>query len=314
MESRDKCLSNPSPIGGCREMRIRLKTGVSLFFDVEGAKLEAHGSVMRNKPTLILLHGGPGFDHAQMKPEYSPLATQAQLIYIDHRGHGRSDDGDPDQWSLERWGDDILDFCEALEIVDPIVLGLSFGGFIAQAYATRHPEHPRALILSSTSARLSRERIYAAFESLGGTEARRVAEQFWGGNSSGSAMEEYLRVCLPLYRRLRAEKGDRRARQIFRAAPVSKFGGPRGESMSFNFLPVLHELRCPTLVIAGAADPVTTIADAREMAAAIREDLRRLVVVPGAGHPVIWDDPEAELRAIDRFLREIRSGTVSGAH
>ena len=55
-----------------------LVNGVRLFFDVEGAKLVPEGSAMRERPTLILLHGGPGFDHTVYKPAYSALADIAQ--------------------------------------------------------------------------------------------------------------------------------------------------------------------------------------------------------------------------------------------
>ena len=51
--------------------------GVRLFFDVEGAKLVPDGPAMREKPTLLLLHGGPGFDHSIYKPAYSALADIA---------------------------------------------------------------------------------------------------------------------------------------------------------------------------------------------------------------------------------------------
>ena len=67
--------------------------GVRLFFDVEGAKYVPDGPAMREKPTLLLLHGGPGFDHSIYKPAYSALADIAQIIYLDHRGNGRSEDG-----------------------------------------------------------------------------------------------------------------------------------------------------------------------------------------------------------------------------
>ena len=67
--------------------------GVRLFFDVEGAKLVPDGPVMREKRILLMLHGGPGFDHSIYKPAYSALADVAQTIYLDHRGNGRSEDG-----------------------------------------------------------------------------------------------------------------------------------------------------------------------------------------------------------------------------
>jgi proline iminopeptidase len=66
-------------------MRV-LVNGVQLFFDVEGASLVADGPSMRVKPTLLLLHGGPGFDHSIYKPAYSSLADCAQVIYLDHPG------------------------------------------------------------------------------------------------------------------------------------------------------------------------------------------------------------------------------------
>ena len=61
-------------------MRV-LVNGVRLFFDVEGAGLVPEGPTMREKPTILLLHGGPGFDHSIYKPAFSALADVAQVIY-----------------------------------------------------------------------------------------------------------------------------------------------------------------------------------------------------------------------------------------
>jgi len=58
---------------------------------------------------------------------------------MDHRGNGRSSHDDPPTWSLAQWGDDVRGMCDALGIVKPIVYSVSFGGFVAQSYATRHP-------------------------------------------------------------------------------------------------------------------------------------------------------------------------------
>jgi len=58
------------------------------------------GPIMREKPTLLLLHGGPGFDHSIYKPAYSSLVDCAQVIYLDHRGNGRSDAGPKEAWTL----------------------------------------------------------------------------------------------------------------------------------------------------------------------------------------------------------------------
>ena len=123
-----------------------LVNGVRLFFDVEGASLVPDGRTMREKPTLVLLHGGPGLDHSIYKPAFRALADVAQVVYLDHRGNGRSEPGAREAWSLAQWGDDVRGFCDALGIAHPVVLGISFGGTVAMAYATRHPEHPAKLI------------------------------------------------------------------------------------------------------------------------------------------------------------------------
>jgi proline iminopeptidase len=130
--------------------------GVRLFFDVEGAKFVPDGPLMREKPVLLMLHGGPGFDHSIYRPAYSALADIAQIVYLDHRGNGRSEDGPREGWNLAQWGDDVRAFCEALGISDPIVLGASFGGMVALAYATRHPPHPSRLILIQHRSRRQR--------------------------------------------------------------------------------------------------------------------------------------------------------------
>ncbi len=141
-----------------------LINGVRLFFDVAGEKVVADGPQMRERPTLLLLHGGPGFDHSMFKPSFAPLAELAQLIYLDHRGNGRSEHGDPALWTLDQWGDDVRAFCDALGIEKPIVLGYSFGGFVAQSYATRHPDHPAKLVLYSTTPVLDDGPVLDAFE------------------------------------------------------------------------------------------------------------------------------------------------------
>ena len=111
-------------------MRVMVN-GVRLLFDVAGEKLVPDGVRMRERPTVLLLHGGPGFDHSMFKPAFAPLAEIAQLIYLDHRGNGRSEHGDPERWTLDQWGDDVRAFCDALGIENPIVFGYSFGGFVA---------------------------------------------------------------------------------------------------------------------------------------------------------------------------------------
>lgn len=94
---------------------MRVSIGdVKLFVDVDGPGLVTDGATMRERPTLVTLHGGPGLDHTPFKQQYfSPLTSVAQVVYYDHRGNGRSDRGTPEQWNLDTWADDVVRLCDA---------------------------------------------------------------------------------------------------------------------------------------------------------------------------------------------------------
>jgi pimeloyl-ACP methyl ester carboxylesterase len=87
-------------------VRIRIGDG-KLFFDVDGAKLVPDGFAMRERLTVVLLHGGPAMDHSVFKPDLDPLTHVAQLVYRDLRSAGRSDRTSPDRWTLDCWADDF---------------------------------------------------------------------------------------------------------------------------------------------------------------------------------------------------------------
>lgn len=110
----------------------------TLYFDIEGAGLAPDGPTMRQRPVVLLLHDGPGFDHAYFKPWLSPLTDTAQLVYLDQRGQGRSGRPPLATCTLEQMADDVAAFCRALGIDRPVVLGHSFGGFVASHVAVRH--------------------------------------------------------------------------------------------------------------------------------------------------------------------------------
>src|SRR4029078_11915266 len=134
---------------------MRVQVGdVRLFFDVVGMGVIPDGPLMREQPVLVGLHGGPGFDHSGMKEELSSLSEVAQLVLPDQRGNGRSDESTPDRWNLDTWIADVPAFCQALGIEGPILLGASFGGFVALGVAGRYPQLPSKLILVSTAARI----------------------------------------------------------------------------------------------------------------------------------------------------------------
>ena len=109
-----------------------------LFFAVVGESLDASTPKMDRRPTLILLHGGPGYDHPTLRPYFDRYSDTHQLIYLDHRGCGRSS-GKQETWHLDQWADDLTLFFKMLGIDSPIVFGQSFGGMVAMHFAARNP-------------------------------------------------------------------------------------------------------------------------------------------------------------------------------
>ena len=275
--------------------------GARLYFDVEGAGLIPDGPSMRAKPTLVLLHGGPGFDHTMYKPAFSALADIVQIVYFDQRGNGRSTGGGAETWSLAQWGDDVKGLCDALGIEKPIVYGGSFGGFVAQSYATRYPDHPAKLILASTAARVDFPTIFAAFERIGGPHARAVAETYWL-DPTAESRAKYIEVCFPLYRQRPGENTDMLKRSIVKNEVALKFNGPRNEQGRMDFRAALKHIRCPVLVLCGDRDPIMPMPFSETIAECLPSHLVRFERFAACGHGVPLDDPERAFRVLREFI------------
>ncbi len=280
-------------------MKIDIGHGVRLFVDIEGPGLVPDGERMREKPTLICMHGGPGFDHSSFKPAFSALADVAQIVYYDHRGHGRSDPRPRDEWTLDTWADDIVRLCDALGIEKPIVLGQSFGGMVAQHYLGRHPAHPGKVIISSTSPRWVMARKLAVFERLGGSRARTLADAFWSRPTTEN-FQAYWEVCHHLYNTRPPSDAQASARTQANIDILLHFAG--GEIRTMNFLEGLGRAQCPVLVMAGEEDPVCPIEDAEEIVAALPKQWTQFARFPGVGHGAWRDDPETAFAVLRKFI------------
>jgi len=272
--------------------------GTRLFFDVEGAGFVPDGPRLRQLPTIVALHGGPGGDHSQYKPFLGALADVAQIVYLDLRGQGRSDETPADEWALVRWADDVREFCDALEIERPIVLGASFGSFVALQYAIRHPDHLSKLVLVTPAARMERERIMAAFERFGGAGQRRAAERFLADPTEENQLA-FRRACRPLYAMAPADPATV-GRAIDRPEISRHFFA--GDGASFDLRADAATIRCPVLIVAGERDPITPVEAARELAAALPAQLVELVTIQDAAHELLRDAPGPVLAHLRRFV------------
>jgi pimeloyl-ACP methyl ester carboxylesterase len=270
--------------------------GTRLWFDVDGPALVPKGSEMRQRPSVVLVHGGPGvYDHSCFKPDFARLAEHAQVFYLDLRGHGRSTWGDPAAWTFEACADDIRVFCDTVGIARPIVFGHSMGGPIALLYGARHPGHASGLIVQSGFARWDLPRLVEGFRRVAGDEVADIAGRSYRGETVPD--EEWARVFAAFGSRVPDE--EQRART------------PKNLELNAHGIEVIRRLDivdqigcvdCPTLVSVGELDPVTPVAAAEEIVGALPEGIAQLDVIAGAGHFTWLDAPDRFWAMIIEFI------------
>jgi proline iminopeptidase len=101
---------------------------------------------------LVLVNGGPGGTHHCFHPWFSRAKDSARVIYYDQRGCGLSDyEPGKDGYSVDQAAGDLEALRKSLAIDKWVVLGYSYGGFLAQYYATKYPESLAGLILLGAS-------------------------------------------------------------------------------------------------------------------------------------------------------------------
>jgi pimeloyl-ACP methyl ester carboxylesterase len=283
--------------------------GTRLWFDVDGPALVPEGGEMRTRPTIVLIHGGPGvWDHSYFKPDFAPLADHVQVVYLDLRGHGRSEWGDPAAFSFEACADDIRAFCDAAGIGSPIVFGHSMGGPIVLLYGARHPGHAAGLIVQSGFARFDVPRLVEGFRRVAGDGVAEIARRSFAGQDVPD--EDWDRVA--------AAFGPQVPDDEQRARPITNLALNEPGMDVVRRTDIVGQLRrvdVPTLVAVGELDPVTPLGAAEEIVAAIPEGVAQLRVIPGAGHWAWKDAPAAFWAMILEFVQAVsESGTPGDGH
>ena len=281
-------------------MRVRVGDG-ALYLDIDGCELVPDGDRMANRPTLVLLHGGPGADHTLFKPEFGAVTDAAQVIYLDQRGSGRSDVGSPEAWTWAGWADDVAALCAALGVARPILVGTSSGGLVAMHCAARHPSLVAGLILDSTlGVPTTLDETLAVFERKGGPRARDAARRYLDGDMTPAAAAEWQRYALPVYGH---DAEPRRERALINHDVQTHFR--TGGCGPADAAEIAGSIVCPTLILAGADDPVCPAAGATRLADWLVHAAVDTHVLPGIGHGVFRQAPERSFALLRAFLKEI---------
>jgi proline iminopeptidase len=288
---------------GAAPARIAADSG---HVTVPGARL-FYKAVGRGEP-IIIVHGGPGMDHAYLFPGMADLARSHRLVFYDQRGGGRTlGDVSRETVSLDLFLGDISALADSLRLGRFTLLGHSFGGLLALHYAARHPERLRALVLMNTvepgrkftiamNDLLARRRTAqdsAEMQALMQTDAMRRRDT--------SAVNAMLRLSFRMLFADRALAGRLQLsldpRTAANMAPVAM--NLVGSMGTYDFWPVAARVRTPTLILHGADDAMPM-----QMLRELQQKIpgAELVLIERAGHFPYIEQPEATFTAIRRFL------------
>ncbi len=245
-------------------------------------------------PALVLLHAFP-LSSALWKEQLDSLRTNYRVIAPDLPGFGKSQPlaGEP---SMEAFAESVLAVIDALELERVRALvGLSMGGYVALELQRAMPGRLDAFVLASSrsssdteDARRAREVMARAVEE----EGVDVLVERTAPNLLSAAAPEKLRRAVE---RLISENSAKGTADALRA-----MGRRR------DFTPLLGQIACPALVIAGQADLLSTPEEAAALAAALPNGTKRLI--PGAGHLTCLEAPSEFTAALVEFLQGLQIG------
>jgi proline iminopeptidase len=267
-------------------------------------------------PPIIVVHGGPDFDHAYLLPELDRLARRARLVYYDQRGRGRSANGvKPQDVTIASDVADLDEITQAIGAEAVTVLGHSWGGLLAMEYAVHHPDRVARLILLDTAPASHadwtslRDRLRAV-RAPGEVERMReiAASEAFRAGDIGVEAEYHLIHFRPTVRnaellawiveRLRLHFDP--AGVLLARAIEGRLYEETSDLPGYDLLPLLAALDTPALLLHGEHDFISV-----DLAAHIADAMPRatLSVLPGVGHFAFVERPDLVEDEIARFLQ-----------
>lgn len=248
-------------------------------------------------PPLLFIHGFP-FDPTMWRHQLAdPVLSRWNRIAPALRGLGASSVPDsPDDYSMARYADDVVERLDALDIRQAVMCGLSMGGYIIFELLRRHASRVRAAILCNTKATAD------SAEARAGRGAMSELARKQGARAVADALlpKVLARATMATQPRVVAE-----VREMMERAPVPGIlGALRAMRDRADSTPLLGSIGVPVLVVAADDDQITPAAGMQEMARMIPG--AQFVLIPAAGHVAPLEQPMAVSGALAGFLATLR--------
>jgi proline iminopeptidase len=284
-------------------MKAKIR-GTEIYFDIAGMQLAPVKDQFVERPVLFMLHGGPGGDHLRFKQHSLELQEVAQLVFIDHRGSGLSKKTHQKEYTLENNIEDIEALRIHLGLEKICLLGTSYGGMVAQGYATRYPKRLEKLILVATAP--SYASLDAAKEILlakGNKKQIAISQHLWEGTfKNAKHVAKFFDIMNSLYS-TKTKKNSKlsysKSKTVWSHEALNEGFG--GFLQHFNFISQLKKISCPTLVLAGQHDWICNPEQSKIIAKNIKH--AELKIFRNSGHAVAVDAHKEYIKSIKKFLK-----------
>lgn len=244
-------------------------------------------------PAVLFLHAFP-LGLFMWDAQAEALRSAYRVVRFDDRGFGGSPPGDS-LLTMERIADDAAALLDHLGLPRAVVVGCSMGGYAAMAMVRRHPDRLRGLVLQDTRAGADSE------------EARKnralLAEQTLREGATAALSAFLPKLLGDTTKSERPQVVERIRERILATSPRGIANALHGLAARADSLSTLREIRVPTLVVCGAEDVITPVAEAEALERAIHAS--RLAVIPRAGHLANLENPEAYNSVLTDFLSRL---------
>jgi proline iminopeptidase len=268
-------------------------------------------------PPMILINGGPGGTHHGFHPWFGRAEEFARVIYYDQRGCGLSEyERGPDGYSVEQAVEDLEGLRVALGLDEVILVGTSYGGFLAQYYTTHYPQNVAGLVLVGASPGMvaelgrSREQMFISPEERDNIRTVRMALV---DSAAGRDWTQAQRLALVVYNN--HINGDWKRQHYYKPSPERMaqialyewvqdpyFRSPMSQSLSrVDLTGAFEENPIPTLIMEGEWD-LTWGPEKRDVLAANHPN-GRMVVFQEAAHSIYNEDTEGFFTTLEEFVR-----------
>lgn len=236
-------------------------------------------------PVLVLVNS-LGTTLSMWDAQVPRLAGLRRVLRYDQRGHGRSS-APAGPYSIEDLGRDLVGLLNGLAIEHAALCGISLGGMAAIWVAAHHPARVSALVAACTA------------PELGPPEGWRARAAAVRADGMAPLAEPLFERWFPAsVRAARPELGATVAAMLGRCDPEG-YASCCEAIAAMDLRPDLASVQAPSLVIAGAEDPVTTPAMCLDLAGALGAGL---VVLAGSGHLANIATPAAFTDAVESHV------------